>query len=390
MTTARLAAPINITFVVHTLETVGGTERATVLIANGLAALGHRVRIVATWGAGHVFALHPDVQLHALRASQGSFKRSFLPTLWRLRALWRREVPDVVIGVDTSIMLLVLPAVSGLPSVRVGWEHFNFNTTFNRPKGPLNRWRLGRVLAGRFAHAVVVLTRRDAELWRARLPRLRAHLQVIANPLSFSAGARPPSREAGQPKVVLSVGRLTEQKGFDLLLDAWARLEPDFPDWRLHIVGGAGEEESNLRAQATGAGLQRVAFVGQVTNIHDHYVGAALYCLSSRYEGLPMVLLECLTFGLPVVAFDCETGPREVIEHEANGLLVPPNDAAALASALRRVMSDGALRSAMGERARAAAPQFELDEILPQWLRLLEGLRARSARLEGGTSGALN
>lgn len=367
--------PLRVTFVVYTLEAVAGVERATTLVANSLAERGHHVSVVTTWGKTSHFSLHPAVRLHALRARKGSFKRTFVRDVLALRAHLKRHPTDILIGAETSVMLLALPAAAGLGISCVGWEHFNFRTVFNRPRGALNRWRVARRLTARFAQAAVVLTRRDAELWRAGLPGLRARLQVIANPLPFAPPPTNPYRP--ERRVVLAAGRLTEQKGFDLLIDAWTRLEGDFPDWTLRIVGGGGEEEARLRAQVDRTGLRRVVFAGQVQDMAAEYRGAGLYCLSSRYEGLPMVLLECQAHGLPVVAFDCETGPREVIEHGVSGLLVPPQDTLALAVALRNTMSDPARRARLSEHSYAAAPRFRPGQIVAEWEGLLGSLRRR-------------
>ncbi|MBB5233865.1 glycosyltransferase family 4 protein [Deinococcus budaensis] len=364
--------PLRVTFVVYTLQAAAGVERATTLIAGGLAARGHQVRVVTTWGGESHFPLHPAVHLHALRREKGSFKQTFVRDVLALRAHLQRHPTDLLIGAETSVMLLALPAAAGLGVACVAWEHFNFNTVFNRPRGALNRWRLARRLTARLARAVVVLTRRDAELWRGGLPGLRARLEVIANPLPFAP--EPANPYDPERRVVLAAGRLTEQKGFDLLIDAWTRLEKDFPDWTLRIVGGGGEEEANLRAQVDRAGLRRVVFAGQVQDMAAEYRAAGLYCLSSRYEGLPMVLLECQAHGLPVVAFDCETGPREVIEHGVSGLLVPPQDPAALAAALRDAMSDPARRVRLSGRSHAAASRFRPQQIVAEWEGLLGSL----------------
>jgi len=369
--------PLRVTFVVYTLEAAAGVERATTLVANGLAERGHQVSVVTTWGEESRFPLHPAVRLHALRRTRGSFRQTFLPDLLGLRAYLRRHPTDILIGAETSVMLLALPAAAGLGVSCLGWEHFNFNTVFNRPRGRLNRWRLGRRLTARFASAVVVLTRRDAELWRAGSGALRARIDVIANPLPFSP--TPVNPYCAERRVVLAAGRLTEQKGFDLLIDAWSRLEGDFPDWTLRIVGGGGEEEANLRAQVRRAGLGRVVLAGEVRDMGAEYRGAGVYCLSSRYEGLPMVLLEAQAHGLPVVAFDCETGPREVIEQGENGLLVPPQDPAALAAALRGVLTDAARRTRMSERSHASANRFGPERIVAEWERLLGSLKAQAA-----------
>ncbi|AZV32609.1 hypothetical protein CU110_05675 [Cobetia sp. ICG0124] len=171
-------------------------------------------------------------------------------------------------------------------------------------------------------------------------------------------------------RTVLAVGRLTEQKGFDVLLEAWARVARQHPDWRLRIVGW-GEDENALKAQAWTLGLsESVVFVGRTSRVEEEYQRAALFAMSSRWEGLPMTLLEAQSFGLPVVSTNCETGPAEILQG-GSGVLVDVEDAAALARELCLLIEDAPRRQQMSLLARENAARFDADVLCDEWQQLL-------------------
>src|SRR5690606_39044097 len=173
------------------------------------------------------------------------------------------------------------------------------------------------------AHITVALTRGTADWLEANIPDVRTTVipNAVNSPLPASEPVVvPPSREG--PQRILPVGRLQHDKGSDLLLQAFKQLVPHFPDWDL-IILGEGSERSALEEQVEQLELtDRVSLPGRVGNVADWYASADLYVLSSRVEGLSNTLLEAMASGLAPVAFDCETGPREIIRSEIDGVLV--------------------------------------------------------------------
>ena len=175
---------------------------------------------------------------------------------------------------------------------------------------------------------VSVLTERDAEDYRAVLG---GRVNVVRVP---NAAPDLGTRRVGDAKVVVAAGRLTRQKGFDLLIDAYAQVAHRYPDWQLHIYG-SGEERGRLLAQILRLGLERqVRLMGYSAELSEKLSQAALYVMSSRVEGFPMVLLEAMAVGLPVVSFDCPNGPADLVRQGTNGVLVPAGDVGGLADAL--------------------------------------------------------
>jgi glycosyltransferase involved in cell wall biosynthesis len=172
--------------------------------------------------------------------------------------------------------------------------------------------------------------------------------------------------------LLLAVGRLEAQKGFDWLEDAFINLAKRYPDWDLVILGD-GPQHATLQDQARAAGLEKRIFLpGRGGNVGEWYERADLYVTSSRFEGFPNTLAEAMAYGLPAVSFDCDTGPRDIIRHEVDGLLVPPGDVAALTAALDQLMGDADLRQRFAERAVEARDRFSMERIAGMWEELFE------------------
>jgi glycosyltransferase involved in cell wall biosynthesis len=176
------------------------------------------------------------------------------------------------------------------------------------------------------------------------------------------------------------MGRLAHQKGFDVLLRAFAACAARHRAWSLVILG-EGDQRRMLEAQRAELGLSdRVKFPGWVPEPIRLLRQADLFVMSSRYEGLPLALLEAMACGLPAISTDCPTGPSEVIRHGENGWLVPVEDVDALAAALDRLMGDGEMRRRLALRATDVTKQFGAQRIMTLWMDLIERLTRRAGR----------
>ena len=179
-------------------------------------------------------------------------------------------------------------------------------------------------------------------------------------------------------KLLLAVGRLGPEKGFDLLLDAFASMVKDFPDWDLVILGKGPEREA-LEAKRTVLGLEgRVFMPGRAGNVGAWYERADLYVMTSRYEGFPNTLAEALAHGLPAVSIDCETGPRDILRHEIDGLLVPQDDHVALVESLLKMMKDESLRHYYATRAVEVRDRFAVERVAEMWEKLFAEVKKKN------------
>jgi glycosyltransferase involved in cell wall biosynthesis len=224
--------------------------------------------------------------------------------------------------------------------------------------------------------AVVVLTVDEQRDYEPALRASRTRLVRIPNAVPPLEGGPADS----SAKVVVAIGRLRHQKGFDLLVPAFAEVAAVRPDWVLRIYGEGSEHES-LERQILARGLSdRIVLAGWSSSPGEELAKASLFALSSRSEGFPMVLLEAMSKGLPVVSFDCPYGPAEIITHGQDGLLVPPEDVEALTAALLTLIDDDDLRSSFGRAARRKAGEYAGPQVAERWRTLYdELLRDRTA-----------
>jgi glycosyltransferase involved in cell wall biosynthesis len=378
---------MNILIFIHSLHS-GGAERVAVNLSNYWAEKSWQVTVVTlTSPAADFYKLHPSVRRIALDVADESGNPlaavlNNLRRIFALRRVLRQLQPDVALAMMNTANILLALAATGLRAlITVGSEHIH------PPQISLARpWDVLRVRLYGHLTALTALTVESAA-WLRQHTRAR-NIPVIPNAVSWPLPQQPPHlppppRKSGR-RILLAVGRLSEQKGFDILIQVFQRLARDFPDWRLVILG-EGPDRKALEAQIASAGLaDRISLPGRAGNVGQWYETADLYVLSSRFEGFPNTLTEAMAHGLPVVSFDCDTGPRAIIRHEVDGLLAPAGDGATLETALRRLMLDEALRSRFAARALEARERFSLQRIGGLWDKLFEEIQLKSSSSENG------
>src|SRR3546814_467758 len=264
--------------------------------------------------------------------------------------------PDLIVSflTRTNIFSLLAARKLGIPVIVSERNNPAMQTV-----GPF--WSRLRKWTYPHAYGLITMTRGAMNYFP---PQMRKRQWVIPNPAHLPDEAKPYRAEG---RTMAAVGRLVPQKGFDRLLDAFSRIATDHPDWTLVIWGG-GPDRAALEEQRRRLGLDgRVEMPGVSKQPGGWIEQRDLFILSSRFEGWGLVLGEAMAAGLPVISFDCEWGPAEMIEQETSGILVPNGDVAALAEALAKLCSDGALRIRLGENARAAMRRFTTDRILEHW-----------------------
>jgi glycosyltransferase involved in cell wall biosynthesis len=354
--------PMRIALVISSLSG-GGAERVLSTLAGYWARGGHDVTVV-TVGSREtdVYALGAGVRRvtldlarpsrHVVEALVRSSRRVFALR----RALVRLE-PDVVVSFIASANVLSLLATSGTGVSVVVCER----TDPRRHRIGMPRAALRRLLYPRAA-GLVVQTESLASWGRD----LCSRVHVIPNFVERPHISADPGNDRGGLRL-MAMGSLRPEKGFDLLIEAFARIAASHPQWSLTILGD-GPERLRLDALVASARLQdRVSMPGRTSEPWRHLAAAHAFALSSRREGFPNALLEAMASGLPVVAFDCPSGPAEIIEHGRNGLLVEAGDVSRLAAALDRIMSSPEERARIGESAREIAVRLAPERILPRW-----------------------
>ncbi len=376
--TADMAEPARVTFVISGLV-VGGAERVLTALANSWAAAGRPIAIVTLDAPDRppFFPLDPRVEVRRLGVAGVSHGRveaivNNILRIVRLRSAIARTRPDVVVSFMGRTNVLTLLATTGRHWPVVVAER----TARDSQTGSV--WRLLRRLAYRRASSIVVQTDASA---RAIPFDLRARTVTIPNPVLEGPGqsARSVPVEA-EPMLVVAIGRLVPQKGFDLLIEAFATVVPRLPAARLEIWGDGPEAERLATLIATTSLGGSVRLCGETRDPATAIQRSALVVLSSRVEGFPNVLLEAMSLGRPVVAFDCPHGPAEIIRDGIDGRLVPAGDTAALADAMVAILSSPSERLSMASRAPDVRDRFALGAILAAWEQVLDKPTRRRQR----------
>ena len=345
----------------------GGAPFAAVNWANAWSRHGHTVSIIIMHpeeGAGADFFVEPAISLRRIDLADRPVKnwwgalRGVLSRTWRLRRAILSTHPEVVLSFAGPLNVRMLMALMGTRMTKIVMEQ-----THPGMESFGEFWERWRVRLYPSAAMLLNLTQAAQDWCLDRFKVRRA--AIIPNPVLPVAGKADTG--PGGPKVLIAAGRLVDQKRFDLLIDAYARVAAKHTDWRL-VIFGDGPNRADLEMRVREAGLDwAVSLPGWTDNLQDEMLKAGLFVLSSAYEGFGNVVAEALAAGLPVVSFNCLSGPGDIIRHGVDGLLVPPLDVDALAEALHKVMSDNALRYSMGERAPEVLERFSLEHTLELW-----------------------
>lgn len=174
-------------------------------------------------------------------------------------------------------------------------------------------------------------------------------------------------------KRAIAVGRLSRQKGFDMLVEAWALIEKEVPDWKLDIYG-QGPLQKELQGQIDGLGLRNIELKGFSDDIHKEYMESSLFFLSSRYEGFVLVLMEAMATGLPAVSFRCKEGPEETIDNGINGYLVEEGNVQQFADCAIKLMKNETLLKQFASKTKKDLDRFNTAAIINQWVELLRNM----------------
>ncbi|MBI0396527.1 MULTISPECIES: glycosyltransferase family 4 protein [Acinetobacter] len=356
----------NVCFLIGDLNHSGGTERVTTLIANSLIEYGYQVSILSlSNGDRPFFKLDSNILSQALFSDKVSMRKNFFEAVKKIRKFILDHKIESLIVVDSICCVFTVPACVGLKVKHICWEHFNQKVNLGSRFRDLGRW-----MAAKFCDEIITLTERDKFFWNERY-HLKASNKVIAipNPSPYSRQNIIPNMNS---KTILAIGRLTHQKGFDLLIKAWSKVVVDLPEWKIKIVG-IGEDESKLKQLVSFYGVTNsVFFEGQQKNLDIYYKNAAFFCLSSRYEGFGMVLIEALAYGLPILSYDCDCGPNEIIENDKNGFLVSSESVEGLASGIKKMAMMGTVEYMSKVQASfEKSDTFSVNNIIQKWLKVI-------------------
>ena len=372
----------------HGTSAAGGIERILTGKANYFAEHGHEVVIVTTdqIEPTNFFPLHEsikrvDLDIMYYKALQlPLFQKIF--SLRQKRKLHRRRLEAFLLDFRPDITITTFyDEKTFLHKIKDGSKKIaEYHTTrHNRlldanRKGGLHRWldkiRIKREssYAARYDR-FIVLTEEEMGNWQGL-----HNIEHIPNFVTITPPEQPASLSA---KSMIAAGRLDCQKGYERMIAAWNIINTHTSDWKLHIYG-AGSLQSVLQHEIEARHLESVITIHKPeADIVPRYLENSAYLMSSRWEGMPLVLLEAMACGLPLISFTCPCGPRDLIQDGYNGLLVPEGDIEGLANAIIRVIEDKELRTSMGHNAIEESKKYLIDNVMVRWEKLFRQILSR-------------
>ena len=376
---------MKIAYIYTALTTTGGVDRILSVKANYLAnVLKYEVYIITDSQEGRpiIFPLsdkvhHIDLNINfGIQYKYGMLKRFFYYRF--LMKKYKRNLTKVLNNIKPDFVLTTcgrdMDFITSIKdgSIKIGESHIsrhfirNFHLLEDKGfpyKSIVKYWRKKQDKAVKKLDAFIVLTYYDALSWSS----VRRAL-IIPNPLTFS----PLQKSDCESKKIISVGRLTEQKGFDLLIKAWALMAKKYTDWEINIYGN-GELEKYLNSLIQKYNVCDSFHINPPTpDIASKYCESSFYVMSSRFEGFGLVLTEAMSCGIPCISFDCPYGPSEIIQNGIDGILVKNGDINALAEKIEYLIENKAIRKEMGRKAITDIARYEPNIVMESWKNLFK------------------
>lgn len=350
---------MKIIFIIADITSIGGIERVSSILTNTFIQHNHSVEIVSLFKAHDTVNYHfnksvsikyPSNKNYAVQ-KQGGISRllMFCSIILNLKKYLKTHNFDLIMSHGFPVSFITW--LSGYAQKAIACEHVYHNYY----KGIV---KMIRTVAYKKFYRVAVLTQND----RRHFSKYLENVVYIPNPLPFQTE----QSSSLEYKRIICAGRLSYQKGYDILLNILPPVFKLFPDWKLDIYG-EGNLHNELTALSESLGLSNhVFFKGTTSNIMNEYLHSSLFILSSRYEGFSMVLIEAASCGLPIISFDCPEGPADILKND-RGILVRMNDSAGLQEAIIKMLSNSELRKEYGEKAKEIQKDYLPETIYSKW-----------------------
>lgn len=378
--------PLKLVYITPALYMAGGVERVLTSKANYFANhFGYDITIILTEGkdkplfyplSEKIRVVNLDIQFEELWTcsfikkifvylkKQRLFKKELTAELMRIR-------PDITISLLRREINFINDIRDG--SKKIGELHVNRANYRNFKTEESNfvknlfakLWSKQLLKNLKNLNRLVVLTEKDCEAWKEL-----KDVAVIPDPLPFV----PSSISQLTEKRVIAVARYSHEKGIDLLLEAWAKVEKGTKDWCLSIFGDGDRDPYKQQIKELGIDVNRCHLEEPTTNIQKEYVNSSLFVSSSRFEGFGIAIIEAMACGLPIVSFACPCGPKNIVTNGEDGFLVDNGNVDALAKQLMVLMNDEQKRIAMSKAALINVQRFSIEQIAQQWKHLFESL----------------
>ncbi|MGP1590643.1 MAG: glycosyltransferase family 4 protein [Prevotella sp.] len=343
----------------------GGAERVGVVLANGLAEKGHKITMISNLFEPITYSLNSNINLLPLVKTNTNKLKKWSSCISLVRQHIKKEQPDIIIGILHTCSFIAKLASIGLNIPIIATEHDAFERPHSAP------FTLGKKFAkfglNKLYNNITVLTSADKDLIKNKFK----NVYVMPNPLAFHAVTAPPKKE----HTIIAAGRLEDwhYKGFDILIKAWAKICKDHPTWTLKIAGiGTEQQQEFILNLAKEANIkERIELLGFQEDLKSVFNKAAIFVLSSRYEGFGLVLIEAMSQGCACVAADYNGRQKEIITNNKNGITIEPDNIEELSNALTKLLIDDKFRQEVSEKAIERSHFYDVNHIAGKWEHLL-------------------
>ena len=347
----------------------GGAERVIANLAEYFFSQGYHVYVVTKFKAADEYSLSPGIErviADITKEEEGSFRIGNLyARIKKLRSTWKTINPDVIVSFirKNNIMALASSRFLGIPVVV---------SVRSDPKRELS----GKVMKQlsfflfRFAKGIVLQTNQAKEFFPAYLQKKAIILPNSINPAFLNV-----EKSTEKRKEIAAVGRLDSNKNQRMLIEAFADIAKEYPDWCVRLYGN-GEAADSLIKLVQEKGLeQQIFFMGQVSSVQEKIKGVSIFVLPSKCEGMPNALIEAMALGIAPISTDCPCGgPADLIENGKNGILISVDDRAGLTDALKRMMDDEEYREQLAAEAGKITEKLHPDIVNGMWREYLESI----------------
>lgn len=350
---------MKILFLEGDMSRKGGTERMTSILSNAFCKE-HQVFVISLKlnNENVFFKLDPSVEHVCL--SQQNGKLGIIKQILEIRKFVVSHSIDWIINVDVGMGFYGIFAAKNTSANVLTWEHGNFYNNWGSRIFPYLR-----KFAAKHSDAMVVLTEKDKSNYLSNIKTKRP-IYIIPNPVEqhiYSYNS--------ESKIILSAGLLLPIKGYDKAIEVASKVLPRHPDWKW-VICGDGPEKNHLEHLIEKYHLQgQVVLLGTVNDMEEQYKKAAIYVMTSKMEGLPMVLLEAKSWGLPIISFDIMTGPSDIIQDGLNGYLVEADNIEKMVVKLEQLIADDTLREKFSQNASVGIDKFEFNNVILKWKEIL-------------------
>jgi GalNAc-alpha-(1->4)-GalNAc-alpha-(1->3)-diNAcBac-PP-undecaprenol alpha-1,4-N-acetyl-D-galactosaminyltransferase len=359
---------MRITLVISKMSNSGGTERVMSVFSNELTKRGHKVSIITVSDAkpGSFFTLDPGIVLNKYKIlgkfQNPLFKLLYFPiSILKIRKAILSTKPDLVVSYVDILNVMTILSLTGSNIPVIATEHFSPGI---RKIGSI--WDYLRIITYKRAKAITVLTPEDKDYFP---DHLKDNIHIMPNPVSRPQNIKTEYSELAYN--VIAVGRLVVEKGFDILIKAFESVSKEYPELKLNIYG-SGPEFYNLSELIDSLNIDGQAFINDpVSDILEKMISADIFIHPARLEPFGMVIIEAMSAGVPVIATDCPNGPKNIITHMTDGILVKNGSVQEISDSIKLLLTDEELRKKLGENAKKITEKLSVENFINKWEELI-------------------